>query len=205
MKKSFILAAVIFLAFSCSSGEQQNQDDNPEQTRKTPVIEYSEHYTPEPHEPRYVFPVQPADITSYVFEHHDYPATDIFAPEGTPVVAVTDGVVEWAKREDIWDPMTNLPEERGGVSFSIIGTDGWRYYGSHLQSLVPWITEGYEIRAGELIGYVGGSGNARNTPPHIHFGISRPTTPDDWVTRRGQIWPYPYLQDWESWENTVPE
>jgi murein DD-endopeptidase MepM/ murein hydrolase activator NlpD len=60
------------------------------------------------------------------------------------------------------------------------------------------------VEAGQLLGLTGQSGNAASTPPHLHFGISRPTTPDDWQARRGQIPPYAYLRAWQRGESVAP-
>jgi murein DD-endopeptidase MepM/ murein hydrolase activator NlpD len=123
---------------------------------------------------------------------------DIFAPIGSQFVAVTDGVVDFVSETDRWDPEEDNPAKRGGIAVAIIGDDGVRYYGSHLSELTPGLTVGKRLTAGELIGYTGNSGNARGTSPHLHFGISHPTTPEDWAVRRGEIDPYAYLKAWES-------
>jgi murein DD-endopeptidase MepM/ murein hydrolase activator NlpD len=60
------------------------------------------------------------------------------------------------------------------------------------------------VEAGQTLGRTGKSGNARNTPPHLHFGISHPTTPDDWRVRRGEIPPFEYLQAWSRGEQRTP-
>lgn len=152
---------------------------------------------------RYVFPVRGAAV-NYGPDHHDYPATDIFCPTGSEFVAVTDGVVDFVSRVDEWEPATNRPELRGGLSVAIIGDDGWRYYGSHLSGVADGIAAGQRIAAGQVLGWTGSSGNAQSTPPHLHFGISHPTTPDDWAVRRGQIPPYAYLRAWERGEMLTP-
>ena len=152
---------------------------------------------------QYFFPVQHAEVNYGKF-HHDYPATDIFCAEGSEFVAVTDGVVDFISFKDIWDPKTNDPNYRGGLSVAIIGTDGVRYYGSHLQSIAPDLQVGMTVTAGQLLGYTGKSGDARSTPAHLHFGISHPTTPEDWQVRRGEISPYPYLQAWRKGEMRAP-
>ena len=152
---------------------------------------------------QYFFPVQHAEVNYGKF-HHDYPATDIFCAEGSEFVAVTDGVVDFISFKDIWDPKTNDPNYRGGLSVAIIGTDGVRYYGSHLQSIAPDLQVGMTVRAGQLLGYTGKSGDARFTAAHLHFGISHPTTPEDWQVRRGEISPYPYLQAWRKGEMRAP-
>ena len=153
---------------------------------------------------RYYFPVQPPEIAIYADEHHDYPATDIFVPIGTVVVAVTDGVVDEVSRVDRWDPATNNGAYRGGLWVSIIGDDGVRYYTSHLSSVEPGIEAGVRVHAGQVIGLSGYTGNATRTPPHVHFGISHPTFPGDWAVRRGEIWPYEYLQAWARGQDVTP-
>ena len=152
----------------------------------------------------YFFPVQPIDVASYARGHHDYPAVDIFAPEGTTFVAVTNGVIDFVSYEDHWQPAIDDPSTRGGISIAVIGDDGVRYYGSHLSSIATGVEPGQQVNAGQLIGYIGNSGNARGIATHLHFGISRPTFPDDWKVRRGEIDPYPYLKAWEKNENITP-
>jgi murein DD-endopeptidase MepM/ murein hydrolase activator NlpD len=158
---------------------------------------------PAPAAPR-VFPVR--GETSYGTAHHDYPATDIFADCGTRVVAPVSGTVLEVSRADRWDPSTNQPEDRGGKSFSIAGIDGVRYYGSHLRSLAGRVQPGASVRAGQLLGRVGHSGNAAYTPCHLHFGISPVCRGhDDWWIRRGVIRPYRFLQSWESGGTLGPQ
>ena len=55
------------------------------------------------------------------------------------------------------------------------------------------------------MGLTGRSGDARYTNAHLHYGISHPTTPDDWMVRRGEIWPYDYLNAWERGESLTPK
>jgi murein DD-endopeptidase MepM/ murein hydrolase activator NlpD len=85
---------------------------------------------------------------------------DIFARRGTPVVAATDGYV-WRTGYG----------SLGGHYLFIVGAGARRYYYAHLDSYAAGIVEGRFVRAGEVIGYVGNSGNAVGTPPHLHFGI----------------------------------
>jgi murein DD-endopeptidase MepM/ murein hydrolase activator NlpD len=144
----------------------------------------------------YAFPVQPAKAAQYGRYHHDYPATDIFCPVGSRFVAPVRGIVDSVSLTDRWDPRTDDPAVRGGLSVAIIGDDGVRYYGAHLSSVAPGIVPGVRVRTGQLLGLTGNSGNARYTPPHLHFGISRPTYATDWQTRRGQVSPYTYLRAW---------
>lgn len=84
---------------------------------------------------------------------------DIFAPRGTPVLAVAPGVVRSVGTRD-----------RGGLVVSI--TDPERqlvYYYAHLDEQLT--TRGTLVRPGDVIGTVGNTGNAVTTPPHLHFGI----------------------------------
>ena len=147
---------------------------------------------------RYAFPVQPAEVASYGREHHDYPATDVFAACGTDVVAPAAGVVEDVSRRDRWDPVVNDGATRGGKSVSIVGDDGVRYYGSHLLRVAPGVRPGARVEPGSPLGRVGRTGSARETPCHLHFGISPPRGPGDWEFRRGVVYPWPYLDSWRA-------
>ncbi len=153
----------------------------------------------------YVFPVQPPKAADFAEGGHAYPATDIFAPVGTDFVAVTDGVVDFVSYKDVWDPATNDQAVTGGLCAAIIGDDGIRYYGSHLSAIAKGIAPGVRVMAGQLLGLSGKSGNAVNTTPHVHFGISHPTFPADWAVRRGELDPYPYLLAWLRGENVTPQ
>jgi peptidoglycan LD-endopeptidase LytH len=154
----------------------------------------------------HIFPLQPTWAASFAegTASHGYPATDIFAVVGTKFVAVTDGVVDFVSDKDSWDPTTDDPAVRGGLSVAIIGDDGLRYYGSHLSAIAAGISPGVRVKAGQLLGLVGNTGDARTTLSHLHFGISRPTTPEDWKARRGQVDPFPYLQAWRDGHNVTP-
>lgn len=152
---------------------------------------------------RYVFPLK-AKRYQISPSHHDYPASDITCPIGSEFLAVTDGVVDFVSAEDVYRPATDRPEDRGGLSVAIVGEDGVRYYGSHLSAVAEGIAPGVRVAAGQRLGLTGDSGNARGTDPHLHFGISRPSTPDDWQARRGQIWPQRYLRAWARGEQVTP-
>jgi len=154
--------------------------------------------------PQYSFPLSPADVATYGQTHHDYPATDIFAPCGTAVVAVTGGVVEEVSRMDLWDPATNDPALRGGLSLSVVGDDGVRYYGSHLLDIVAGIEPGSMVESGDVIAHVGDTGNAAGTGCHLHFGLSPDCGPGDWEVRRGILYPWPYLDAWRGGEQSSP-
>jgi murein DD-endopeptidase MepM/ murein hydrolase activator NlpD len=142
------------------------------------------------------FPV--AGRVSYGPFHHDYPATDIFGRCGARVVAPAAGVVLEVARRDRWDPATDRGPDRGGRSFSLRGADEVRYYGSHLKAVRPGLRAGSTVQAGDTLGRVGHSGDARGIACHLHFGLSpvcRGT--GDWRVRRGVVAPYPFLRSWQ--------
>ena len=146
---------------------------------------------------RPVFPVR--GPTSYGSAHHDYPATDIFAACGTTVVSPITGRVAEFSRVDRWKPSTDRPKHRGGKFVSIVGRGGVRYYGSHLRSLAGRVKQGALIRAGQKVGRVGKTGNARYTSCHLHFGLSpKCRGRGDWWIRRGVVSPYRFLRAWEN-------
>lgn len=151
---------------------------------------------------RYVFPVE--GKSSYAREHHDYPATDIIAACGLMVRAVTDGVVLEVSRIDNFDKKTSKGEERGGLSVSMLGDDGVRYYGSHFSAIDESVRPGVRVAAGTRLGLVGRTGNANNTC-HLHLGISPPcASTGDWWIRRGVIWPWSYLDAWKAGTSRSP-
>ncbi len=153
--------------------------------------------------PIYVFPVAGCEV-NYARAHHDYAATDILAKAGCKFVAPIDGVVDEVSRVDNWKGKTNLGIDRGGLFVSIIGSDGVRYYGSHLRSIPSSIQPGVAVKAGRVLGAVGATGSAKGTAPHLHFGISWPTPPDTWWVRRGEVLPWKYLDAWKSGKDLSP-
>lgn len=133
---------------------------------------------------------------SYGHSHHDYAATDIFAARGCRVISPITGRVDEVTTVDRWSSKTNRGADRGGLSFSVVGTDGVRYYGSHLSSIR--VRVGQHITQGYWMGNVGNTGSARGTSPHLHFGISWPTRPGVWWVRRGEVYPWSYLDSWRA-------
>jgi peptidoglycan LD-endopeptidase LytH len=142
---------------------------------------------------RYVFPV--IGKVSYAHTHHDYPATDIITACGNRVLAATSGVVLTVTRVDTWSPSVNAGATRGGLSVSILGADGVRYYGSHMESIDARVAPGVRVTAGQPLGRVGQTGDA--SACHLHFGISPPCGQrGDWWIQRGVVWPWRYLDSW---------
>ncbi len=150
----------------------------------------------------HTFPI--AADSDYSSAHHDYPASDIFADCGSPVVAPIDGQVSQTATVDRWDPDTNLGEDRGGLSFTLIGADGVRYYGSHLATVT--VEPGDLVRSGQPVGTVGETGSAADTGCHLHLGLSPAECgPDDWFVRRGVVLPYEYLRSWAEGVDAFPD
>ena len=152
---------------------------------------------------RHMFPVRAGNVAFHP-THSAYPGTDIFADCGEPVVAVTDGRILEVSRVDRFRRSGPLGPYNGGLSVSLLGDDGVRYYGSHLSALATGIDAGVRVRAGQQLGKVGHTGNANNVC-HLHFGLSpKCTGQDDWWIRRGVVWPAPYLTSWRQKGNKGP-
>ena len=152
---------------------------------------------------RYRFPVAGCRA-SYANAHHDYPAADMFTRRNCAFVAPVAGRVDEVTRTDRWDPATNRGADRGGRSVSLVGVDGVRYYGSHLEAVLPGVVPGLQVRAGQPLGRIGNSGSARATAVHLHFAISWPTRPGVWWIRRGVVPPARYLDSWRAGGNRSP-
>ena len=91
---------------------------------------------------------------------HSHQGNDIFAAYGAPLVACERGVV------------TRIGTDRlGGTKLWLVGQSGTRYYYAHLSAFAPGLTEGLVVESGTLLGYVGDTGNARGTSPHLHFEV----------------------------------
>lgn len=99
---------------------------------------------------------------------------DIFARRGTPVLSATDGVV------------VRIGETKlGGKTVFVAGRGMRTYYYAHLDAYPPDLEVGNLVAKGDVVGFVGNTGNARGTPPHLHFGI---------YTAQGAIDPLPLIE-----------
>ncbi len=131
--------------------------------------------------PTLAFPVEGAgnrDIGSGWGDSRDagsrsHEGVDIFAPRGTPVLAVEDGRVRRVGTNRL-----------GGNTIWVTGGEGRSFYYAHLDRQSA--RSGDRVRTGDTLGWVGNTGNAAPTPPHLHFGVR---------VRGGPGWvdPYPYI------------
>ena len=153
--------------------------------------------------PIYTFPVSGCTV-KYGKYHHDYPATDIIAKKGCAFVSPVAGVIDEVVLVDKWSGKTNLGADRGGLSISIIGDDGVRYYGSHLSKIETNVIPGLKVATGDKLGEVGATGSAKGTSPHLHFGISYPTQKGIWWVKRGVLYPWKYLDAWKLGNDLKP-
>ncbi|MEH6434449.1 M23 family metallopeptidase [Massilia sp. DD77] len=98
---------------------------------------------------------------------------DIFARRGTPVLSSTEGIV-----------LRVGTNRLGGLVVWVLGPAGQRHYYAHLDGYAD-VHAGMRVAPGRVLGYVGDSGNAKGTPPHLHYGI---------YAAGGALNPYPLLR-----------
>ena len=98
---------------------------------------------------------------------------DIFAPRGTPIQSTTQGIVSKVGNNNL-----------GGRVVVVVGPGGAGHYYAHLEDYAD-ISPNDWVNAGDIIGYVGDSGNAKGTSPHLHYGI---------YINGSAVNPYPLLQ-----------
>ncbi|MBI5443955.1 MAG: M23 family metallopeptidase [Deltaproteobacteria bacterium] len=107
--------------------------------------------------------------------HRRHQGIDIFAPRGRPVQSATRGIVLFVGEDRL-----------GGHVVRVLGP-GWDvHYYAHLDRFAD-VSPGEVVACGDLLGYVGDSGNARGTPCHLHYGI--------YTAGRGARNPYPLLAE----------
>jgi murein DD-endopeptidase MepM/ murein hydrolase activator NlpD len=117
--------------------------------------------------------------------HH---GEDIFAPEGTPVLAVADGTVHMIGFIPI-----------GGYRLWLRDRSGNEFYYAHLSAFSPLAVEGNEVQAGDVIGFVGDTGDADGGAPHLHFEIHPAAMLG--LGYDGVVAPYPFLVAWRRAED----
>ncbi len=119
----------------------------------------------------YVFPVGGGpSLVSVGHHHHDYPAADIAAPEGSPLYALADSIV-----------LETYSAGNCGIGFHIQLREGTEYTYCHLSFLEPAVRPGAALSAGQPVGLVGHTGHA--TGPHLHLQLDPATS-------------YPQNEDW---------
>lgn len=137
----------------------------------------------------YVFPIAGEASFSDDFRfqrdtmwHH---GNDIFAAKGTPVVAVAQGTVFKVGWNDV-----------GGNRLWLRDAAGNEFYYAHLSGYSPLAREGAQVAGGEVLGFVGDTGDAAGTSPHLHFEIHPPELQG--LGYDGVVDPYPYLSAWRA-------
>jgi len=113
--------------------------------------------------------------------HH---GNDVFAPLGAPVLAVTDGTLFLVG----WNTI-------GGNRFWLRDLQGNEFYYAHLSAFTPLARDGAHVKAGDVIGFVGATGDAAGTPTHLHFEVHPAALLG--MGYDGVIDPYPYLLAWQ--------
>ena len=118
-------------------------------------------------------------------EGRQHQGTDIMAPMGTPIRAIADGRIT-----------RFFDSQRGGITIYQSDAAGrYIFYYAHLQKRAGGLAEGQSVRQGQLLGYVGATGNA--TTPHLHFEIQRMAENGNWWQSEA-VNPYPYLLSGEA-------
>jgi murein DD-endopeptidase MepM/ murein hydrolase activator NlpD len=113
---------------------------------------------------------------------HKHEALDIMAVRGTPIVAVDAGRV-----------VKLFKSAAGGITiYQFDPEEQFVYYYAHLDRYAPGVAEGKTVKRGEILGYVGSTGNAPPGAPHLHFTIFRLGPDKRWWTGAA-VNPYPYL------------
>ena len=137
----------------------------------------------------YVFPVAGEASYSDSFRaartttwHH---GIDIFGERGTPLVAVADGSLFNVGWNDV-----------GGNRLWLRDAAGNEFYYAHLDGFSPLAREGATVRAGDVLGFLGDTGDAAGTPPHLHFEMHPPEL--EHLGYDGVVNPYPYLVAWQA-------
>jgi murein DD-endopeptidase MepM/ murein hydrolase activator NlpD len=122
------------------------------------------------------------DMFNEVRGNKRHEAIDILAPRGTPVIAADDGVVKKL--------FTSVP---GGLTVYEFDPDQrFCYYYAHLDAYAPALHEGQPLHRGEILGYVGTTGNAPKDTPHLHFALIRLDADKRWW-KGTYVNPYPLL------------
>lgn len=154
-----VLAAVIFLLVVTGAGGALADT----------VVFYAriaKLYTQEPHS-KIRMPVEDATKREIADTWHAprsggrvHEGQDIFAPQGTKILSATNGYVYKIGENNL-----------GGQTVSVISSGGRVYYYAHLDEYAPGLKVGDPVTTRTVLGFVGTTGNAQGTPPHLHFGV----------------------------------
>ena len=124
------------------------------------------------------------DSFEEVHNGHPHEAIDIPAPRGTPVLAVVSGTIR----------KLFLSKPGGNTIYQFDETGAYCYYYAHLDGYAKGLREGALVNRGDVIGFVGSTGNADSRSPHLHFAIFE-LGPDKAWWKGKAINPYPGLAD----------
>ena len=113
--------------------------------------------------------------------HH---GDDIFAPLGAPILACADGLVFSVGWNDV-----------GGNRLWLRDSEGNEFYYAHLSAFTPIARNGMHVKAGEMLGFVGNTGDAQGTPTHLHFEVHPSALL--FMGYDGAVNPTPYLDAWK--------
>lgn len=123
------------------------------------------------------------DMFNDVRGNRRHEAVDIMAPRGTPVIAADDGVVKKL--------FTSVP---GGLTvYEFDPDERYCYYYAHLDHYADGLHEGQLLHRGDVLGYVGTTGNAPENAPHLHFAVIRLEDGKQWW-KGSYVNPYPLLR-----------
>ena len=143
------------------------QPKEPKSNGIPPILSRPQKVTPTQNPQGYVFPVYGVSSFSdtYGAVRSDVPGgwhhgDDIFAPLGAPLLAVAHGTVFSVG----WNKV-------GGWRFWLRDDQGWEYYYAHLAAYSPLAVNGAIVNAGDVLGFVGNTGDAEGTPYHLHFEV----------------------------------
>ena len=124
------------------------------------------------------------DMFQEIRNGHPHEAIDIPEPRGTPVRAVVSGTVR----------RLFLSKPGGNTIYQFDEMEVYCYYYAHLDGYVAGLREGMRVERGEVIGFVGSTGNADPRSPHLHFAIAE-LGPERLWWKGNAIDPYPFLVD----------
>lgn len=132
--------------------------------------------------------IKPAQLTDTFNQargkERRHEALDIMAPKGTRVLAAADGKV-----------VKLFTSKRGGLTvYQFDPTSTWAYYYAHLDRYADGVKEGVQLKRGDLVGYVGSTGDASPEAPHLHFAVVQLTPEKQWW-KGTPVNPFPLLVD----------